>query len=64
MASKVFLDATSSATRHTLSAQLKNKLANSMFKNPQAVNAVVSQINKSHNLALPYMKDVDVPIKG
>lgn len=35
-----------------------------MFKNPQAVNAVVSQINKSHNLALPYMKDVDVPIKG
>lgn len=63
IASKVFLDATSSATRHTISAQLKNKLANSIFKNPQAVNAVVSQINKSHNLALPYMKDVGVPLK-
>lgn len=60
--SKVFLDATSSATWNTISAQLKYKLANAIARwNPIAVNEVVKIINKKHNAWLPEMKALPAP---
>lgn len=56
---KLFLDATSSATRNTVSAQLKNKLANGIAKLSWAeINSAIQAIKKENpTLALPYYKE-------
>lgn len=60
---KVFLDATNSATRNTISAQLKYKLAKAIAMwDPYAVNAVVKTINSQYNAWLPEMKALPAPV--
>lgn len=56
--SKVFLDATSWATRNTISANAKYKLANAIATwSPKVINKVVSEINSDNQLRLPYFPD-------
>jgi len=59
--SKLFLDATSWATRNTLSAVAKNKLANAIATgSPKVINSVVQEMNDTHWLWLPLYDDVAV----
>ena len=59
--SKLFLDATSWATRNTLSAVAKNKLANAIATgSPKIINSVVQEMNDTHWLWLPLYDDVAV----
>jgi len=60
--SKVFLDATSSATRNTLSAKVKYNLAKAIATgDPYKINIAVSAINKQHNTWLPEIKALPAP---
>lgn len=63
IATKAFLDATSSTTRNTLSGVLKAKLAKAIASwQPAVINSAVREINKQSNLWLPYYEQSSTAI--